>query len=75
MPTGIHFENEAGDFQNDFRFMVTEIINEKLKSVKFKGANWNVNFTPTLASITRMNYKVRHIQKKLSSQSKPKMMI
>ena len=33
VPTGIHFENEAGDFQNDFRFMVSEIINEKLKSV------------------------------------------
>ena len=54
VPTGIHFENEAGDFQNDFRFMVTEIINEKLKSVKFKGASWEVNFTPSLASITRM---------------------
>ena len=54
VPTGIHFENEAGDFQNDFRFMVTEIINEKLKSVKFKGASWDVNFTPSLASITRM---------------------
>ena len=54
VPTGIHFENEAGDFQNDFRFMVTEIINEKLKSVKFKGANWNVNFSPSIASINRM---------------------
>ena len=54
VPTGIHFENEAGDFQNDFRFMVAEIINEKLKSVKFKGASWDVNFTPSLASITRM---------------------
>jgi hypothetical protein len=54
VPTGIHFENEAGDFQNDFRFMVTEIINEKLKSVKFKGAQWNVSFTPSVASITRM---------------------
>lgn len=54
VPTGIHFENEAGDFQNDFRFMVTEIINEKLKSVKFKGANWNVSFTPSVAAITRM---------------------
>ena len=54
VPTGIHFENEAGDFQNDFRFMVTEIINEKLKSVKFKGASWDVQFVPTLASITRM---------------------
>lgn len=54
VPTGIHFENEAGDFQNDFRFMVTEIINEKLKSVKFKGASWNVSFTPSVASITRL---------------------
>ena len=54
IPTGIHFENEAGDFQNDFRFMSTEIINEKLKSVKFKGASWDVEFTPSLAAITRM---------------------
>lgn len=54
VPTGIHFENEAGDFQNDFRFMVAEIINEKLKSVKFKGASWDISFTPSLASITRM---------------------
>lgn len=54
VPTGIHFENTTGDFQNDFRFMVSEIINEKLKSVKFKGASWDVAFTPSLASITRM---------------------
>ena len=54
IPTGIHFENEAGDFQNDFRFMSMEIINEKLKSVKFKGATWDVEFTPSLAAITRM---------------------
>ena len=27
--------------------MVAEIINEKLKSVKFKGASWDVSFTPT----------------------------
>jgi hypothetical protein len=54
VPTGIHFENEVGDFQNDFRFMSTEIINEKLKSVKFKGAQWNVTFQPSIASITRM---------------------
>ena len=54
VPTHIHFENEAGDFQNDYRFMNQEIINEKLKSVKFKGANWDISFTPSLASITRM---------------------
>jgi len=38
IPTSLHFENAAKDFQNDYRFMNTEIINEKLKSVKFKGA-------------------------------------
>ena len=54
IPTHIHFENGTGDFQNDFRFMSSQIINEKLKSVKFKGASWDVAFTPSLASITRM---------------------
>jgi hypothetical protein len=33
VPTGIHFENEKGDFKNDYRFMNAEIINEKLKTV------------------------------------------
>jgi len=54
IPTHIHFENEAGDFKNDYRFMNSEIINEKLKSVKFKGATWEVEFEPTMASIQRM---------------------
>ena len=31
IPVGLHFENEAGDFKNDYRFMNTDIINEKLK--------------------------------------------
>ena len=30
------------------------IIEEKLKTVKFKGANWNVTFQPSMASIARM---------------------
>jgi hypothetical protein len=54
MPTHIHFENNAGDFQNDYRFMNKAIIEEKLKTVKFKGANWNVEFAPSMASIARM---------------------
>jgi len=53
-PTHIHFENNAGDFQNDYRFMNKAIIEEKLKSVKFKGAGWNVTFSPSMASIARM---------------------
>jgi hypothetical protein len=54
VPTGLHFENQAGDFQNDYRFMNSEIINEKLKTVKFKGANWDVEFEPTMAAIGRL---------------------
>ena len=53
IPTHIHFENEAGDFENDYRFMNQQIIESKLKTVKFKGANWQVEFTPTMAAIGR----------------------
>ena len=56
-PTGIHFENEKGDFKNDYRFMNAEIINEKLKTVKFKGASWDVEFSPSMASIQRMKFQ------------------
>jgi hypothetical protein len=54
IPVSIHFENEAGDFQNDYRFMNAEIINERLKSVKFKGAAWDIEITPAVASIMRL---------------------
>jgi len=54
IPTHIHFENATGDFQNDYRFMNKQIIEEKLKTVKFKGANWNVSFNPSMAAIARM---------------------
>ena len=57
VPTGLHFENQAGDFQNDYRFMNTEIINEKLKSVKFKGAKWDIEFEPSVASIQRLKFQ------------------
>ena len=54
VPVGLHFENQAGDFQNDYRFMAAELINEKLKTVKFKGASWEVEFKPTVAAISRL---------------------
>jgi len=54
VPTHIHFENETGDFQNDYRFMDKGHIETKLQNVKFKGATWNVEFTPSQSSINRM---------------------
>ena len=53
-PDGINFENAAGDFKNNYRFMASEIITEKLKTVKFKGVNWHIEFEPTVAAIQRL---------------------
>ena len=55
--TGLHFQNATGDFENDYRFMNQDIINEKLKSVKFKGSTWDVEFEPTVAAIQRLKYQ------------------
>jgi len=57
IPTGLHFENAFGDFKNDYRFMNAEIINEQMKTVKFKGAQWNIEFEPTVASIQKLKYQ------------------
>jgi hypothetical protein len=54
VPVGIHFENKAGDFKNDYRFMESAIINEKLKTVRMKQVKWNVEITPTVAAIQKM---------------------
>ena len=59
IPTGLHFKNAAGDFQNDYRFMNTEIINEKLKSVKFKGAKWEIEFEPQVTSIQKLKFQAQ----------------
>jgi len=54
VPVGLHFQNKAGDFQNDYRFMTSEIVAEKLKTVKFKGVPWHIEFEPTVAGIQRL---------------------
>ena len=56
---GLHFENAAGDFRNSYRFMASEIINEKLKTVKFKGVVWSIEFEPTVASIQRLRMQAQ----------------
>jgi hypothetical protein len=58
-PVGLHFENQTGDFKNDYRFMVTEVVNEKLKSTKFKGVTWNITMEPTISNIARLKYQAQ----------------
>jgi hypothetical protein len=57
IPVGLHFENKDGDFKNDYRFMNQEIINEKLKTVKFKGVKWDVEVEPTVSAIQRFQFQ------------------
>jgi hypothetical protein len=54
---GVHFENKAGDFKNDYRFMSSEIVSDKLKSVKMKPVNWAVDIVPSAASIQRLKFQ------------------
>jgi hypothetical protein len=39
--------------------MTSEIIAEKLKTAKFRGANWNIEFEPTVAGIQRLKMQAQ----------------
>jgi len=56
-PVSMKFENAAGDFTNDYRFMVKEIVEGLLKTVKFKGVKWNVTFEPSVIAIQRLKFQ------------------
>jgi hypothetical protein len=58
-PVGLHFKNTAGDFKNDYRFMSSEIVSEKLKTAKFRGATWHIEFEPTVAGIQRLKMQAQ----------------
>ncbi len=57
IPVGLHFENKTGDFKNDYRFMNSQIINEKLKTVTFKGVKWSVELVPSVQNVQRFQYQ------------------
>jgi hypothetical protein len=55
--TGVHFENKAGDFKNDYQFMLPDAISEKHKSPLFMGVKWDVTISPTLTGIQRFGFQ------------------
>jgi hypothetical protein len=69
-PDGINFENTTGDFKNNYRFMASEIVNEKLKTVKFKGVNWHIEFTPTVAAIQRLKMQAQANAEEINFQAR-----
>jgi len=58
-PDGINFENKAGDFKNNYRFMASEIVSDKLKTAKMKTLTWHVEFVPLNASIQRLKWQMQ----------------
>lgn len=56
---GIDFENAVGDFRNHYRFMAESVVSVKLKTPKFKGLPWHVQFEPTVAGIQRLKMQAQ----------------
>lgn len=54
VPAGIHFENKGASFENDYRFMTTAMVNEKIKTLEFHEPNYEVTLEPSLLSIQRL---------------------
>ena len=67
---GLNFKNAAGDFKNDYRFMTAEIVAEKLKTPKFRGVTWHVEFEPSVASIMRLKMQASANAEELNFQAK-----
>ena len=58
LPEGLHFENAAGDFKNDYRFMSQELIVDRIKSAKLAVTpTWNVEIEPTVAAVQRLKFQ------------------
>jgi hypothetical protein len=59
VPEELHFKNAAGDFENHYRFMSTEVVNEKIKPLNFRGAAYIIQFTPSMSSIQRLKFQAQ----------------
>lgn len=55
---GINFQSASGDFRNNYRFMSSTIVQDKLKTPIFAGAKWNITFEPSSAAIQRLHWQM-----------------
>jgi len=60
-PVGLYFQNKNDDFNNNYRFMVSEVVNDALANVNFKGATWNVEFNPSELNLQRLKMQSQAI--------------
>jgi len=57
-PDGIDFINKTGDFKNNYRFMTSGVVSDKLKTAKMKPVTWHIEFEPMVASIMRLKMQM-----------------
>ena len=70
VPVGLNFKNAIGDFKNDYRFMTSEIVTEKIKAMKMRVPTWNLTFEPTNASIMRLKMQAQANSEEPNFQTK-----
>ena len=69
-PDGINFENKIGDFRNNYRFMTSGVVSEKLKTAKVRPVTWHIEFEPTNAAIQRMKWQMSANAEEANFQAK-----
>ena len=52
-PDSLTFEDQYGN-TDQYRFMSKEVVEQQLKTVKFRGVNWNVSFEPSKQSVQEL---------------------
>jgi len=53
-PDSLTFEDQYGN-TDQYRFMSKEVVEQQLKTVKFRGVNWNVSFEPSKVSVQELS--------------------
>lgn len=57
VPSGIDFVNKAGDFKNNYRFMDTHVIEDRIRTTKMRSVNWGLDIIPSVSSIQKLRFQ------------------
>ena len=55
VPTEVEFISQAGTDAH-YRFMLADVVNQQLKEIKFKGAEFDVNIVPSAKNLKDLGY-------------------
>ena len=55
VPVEVAFKSTDGNDAN-YRFMLADVVNQQMKDIKFKGAEFEVNIVPTAKNLKDLGY-------------------